>query len=173
MKRKVLFILLALGLTAMIWAQQGMGRDRNNPGPDRPQSRIPAAETVTVSGSLIIAHGLPAVKSGDVTYIVRGINRLAGFVEGLKEGAQITIEGSSFTNPRDNNIKFLRANKLTLNGKNYDLTPLASPSPSGRQFNPPPGLYRYHTPPPGTRRQFERPNNYHHQQRPQAPRRQR
>jgi len=131
MKRKVLFILLIAGLVAMTWAQDS-GRGNSSGG-----SRRPARETVTVSGSLIVSHGLPAVKSGDETYFVGGINRLTGFVDGLKEGAQVTIEGRSFTSPRDSNLKFLRPAKLTLNGKDYDMTPLIPGFGLKRQFNAP------------------------------------
>ena len=113
MKRNILLILLVSGLVAMISAQ---GWNRGNMSP-----RLPAAEKVSVSGSLVVAYGMPALKSGDVTYLLGGMNRLTGFIDGFKEGAQATIEGSAVTNPRDNNIKFLLPAKLTLNGKNYDL----------------------------------------------------
>ena len=113
---------------------QGGGPGNN---PRFKDGRFPAAETVTISGSLVVAHGRPAVKSGDTTYFVRGINRLAGFVDGLKEGAQVTIEGLSVTSPRDNSLKFLRPVKLTLNGKTYDMAPLASPNGFDKQSGPP------------------------------------
>lgn len=105
--------MLVLGLAAMTHAQE-QGRN---------QRRIPAAETATVSGSLIVAHGMPALKSGEVIYFVGGLNRLAGFVDGLKEGAQVTIDGMVLSSPRDDTLKFLRPSKLTLNGKTYDLAP--------------------------------------------------
>ena len=152
MKRKVLFVLLAFGLVVMASAQ-GWGRQGRTPGKNSPN--LPAAETVTVSGSLIVANGSPALKSGDVTYIVGGINRLAGFVDGLKEGAQVTIEGRAFTSPRDNTLKFLRPVKLTLNGKDYDMTPLLPPAAALRQFAPR-GMNRPQAPAP---RQFNRPND--------------
>ena len=137
----------------MTWAQQGSGRERPS---DR--NRRPAGEAVTVSGSLIVAHGSPAVKSGDDIYFVRGINRLVGFVDGLKEGAQVTIEGVSFTNPRDTKLKFLRPAKLTFNGKAYDLEPPAfgmhRPFGAHRQFAPYPDNPRpFGTPPPSNRHQ--------------------
>jgi len=106
---------LTFGLAAMISAQ-GWGGNRIPP-------RLPAAEAVTVSGGLVVAHGLPALKSGDDTYILGGINRLIGFIDGFKEGAQVTVEGSAFTSPKDKTMKFLRASKLTVNNKTYDLIP--------------------------------------------------
>jgi len=120
MKQKILIVLFAFGLVAMTWAQapeQGSGRMH---GGKQGTPRV-AAETVTVSGNLVVAHGFPALKSGDDTYFVRGINRLSGFIDGLKEGAQVTVEGLSFTSPRDNTLKFLKPAKMTLNGKSYDM----------------------------------------------------
>ena len=137
LKRKALLILLALGLAVMASAQ-GMGRGQATP-------RMPAAEAVTVSGTLIVAHGSPALKSGDVTYMVGGLNRLTGFVDGLKEGAQVTIEGQAFTSPRDNTLKFLRPTKLTFAGKTYDMAPLGF-SGQPRQFAPPQGMNRQQMP---------------------------
>ena len=106
-------------------------------GSGRAAPQFPAAEQVTVSGSMVVAYGSPALKSGEVTYIVSGINRLIGFVDGLKEGVQVTIEGRSISNPRDNNLKFLRPAKLTFGGKTYDMSPLNPPSGTLRRFSPP------------------------------------
>ena len=123
MKRKILVILLVLGLAAIVSAQT------TSQGTERGQKshRHPAADPVTVSGSLIVSHGMPALQNGDVTYIVGGINRLSGFVDGLKEGAQVTIEGKAITSPRNDNLKFLRPSSLSLGGKTYDMTPLLPP----------------------------------------------
>ena len=162
MKQKALLILLILGITAMTWAQE-RGRGPNNP--DRP--RRPAAETVTISGSLIIAHGMPAVKSGDNTYLIGRITRLAGFIDGLKEGAQVTVDGTAVTSSRDSKVKFLRPAKLTLGGKAYDLS---SPAPAfglNRQFGAP-GQNRQFAPAPGNPRQFGAPGPNRHQG-PHAP----
>ena len=112
MKRSVLFILLILALAAMVSAQ-GWG-NRKVPGQQ-------ASEDVTISGSMIVANGFPALKSGDVTYFVSGISRLVGFIDGLKEGAQVTIEGQARAVSQDGKLKFLSPKKMTLNGKNYDL----------------------------------------------------
>ena len=143
MKRKILFILLVCALAAVSWAQ---GRGWN-------QDRLTPAETVTVSGSMIVAYGFPAVTSGDITYLVGGINRLVGFVEGLKEGAQVTIEGQAISIRRDGNLKLLRPSKLTLGAKTYDL---ALPNSIMRNFNQGPMApgwgprnFRQPAPPPG------------------------
>ena len=106
--------MFALGLVAMLSAQDGNRRERF---PGRPQ----APETVTLSGVMTVANGMPALESGNDTYLVGGISRLIGFVDGLKEGAQVTVEGSVMTIPGRNSLKYLRASKLTLGGKSYDL----------------------------------------------------
>ena len=139
MKRKILFFMMILGFAVMVQAQVwGPGWNRRN---------APASETVTVSGTMVVANGMPALKSGDITYLVGGLGQLIGFIDGLKEGAQVTIEGVAMTS-RDQNIKFLRASKLTINGKTYELSPPAPPPPA---FSPNPGdprLYNYRLPGP-------------------------
>lgn len=90
------------------------GREKN---PGRP----PHGETVSLTGSLVVANGMPALQSGDATYLLGGISRLVGFVDGLKEGAQVTIEGTAMTIRGDSKLKILKTSKMTLNGKSYDL----------------------------------------------------
>jgi len=157
LKKKILLLILAAALTASAFAQ-GWGREkgqpgrpdnrprqmmpRGNPGPygnrgmmpeGRENFRRPDMETVTVSGSLIVAHGRPAIKSGDVTFLVGRLNSLTGFVEGLKEGAQVTIEGSALSRQKEDKTKFLMPTKLTLNGKSYDMS---MPGQNLRNENP-------------------------------------
>lgn len=118
MKRFVLFTLLALSLVAVVSAQ---GRDRWGRGGPGPQP-LPA-EQVTVTGNLTIVQGSLAVKSGDITYFVPGLLRYAGFIDSLKDGAQVKLEGAAISTPQDAKIKVLRVGKLTIGGKDYDLAP--------------------------------------------------
>jgi hypothetical protein len=137
MKQKIIVIVLLIIIAAMA-AAQGWGRGGWQNWGDRPQLRTPVAETVTVSGSLVISHGMPAIKSGNVTYLVGGITRFTGFIEGLKEGAQVTIEGLAFAISQDTTIKHLRPSKLTLSGKTYELSlplPERDSAPAPRSFN--------------------------------------
>jgi hypothetical protein len=143
LKRNILFIVMILGLAAMVQAQVW--------GPGRNRRSTPAPETVTVSGTMVVAQGIPALKSGDVTYYISGISRLIGFIDGLKEGAQVTIEGLATTSSGNRSIKLLRATKLTINGKVYELSPpeLTLPSPPTFPHNPgDPRLYNYRLPGP-------------------------
>ena len=114
MKRKILFILMILALTGMVQAQV-MGRRQNAP-------RTQAPEKQTISGTLVVANGMPALKSGDDTYLIAGISRLVGFIDGLKEGAQVTVEGYAIARPGNSDIKVFRPSKITLNGKDYDMS---------------------------------------------------
>ena len=121
MKSKIIIVLLIAGIAAAVSAQ-GWGPRRSLP--NNPPERIqrPAAETVSVSGSLAVAHGMPAITSGGVFYLIVGANRLVGFIDGFKEGAQVSIDGTAITNPQNANVKFLRPAKMTLGGKSYDLS---------------------------------------------------
>jgi hypothetical protein len=74
-----------------------------------------------VTGKLPIVQGMIAVVSGDPTWLGRGLNRYVGFIDGLKEGAQVTLEGYAMPSPRNDKIKSLQAQKMTLNGKDYEL----------------------------------------------------
>ena len=78
-------------------------------------------ERVTVTGELTLVRGSIAVKSGDVTYLTVGLSRYINFIDSLKDGAAVTINGSAFSVPRSQNTKFLYVSKLTVGGKDYDL----------------------------------------------------
>ena len=131
MKRKILFVCLVIALAATASAQE---RER---GERQGRTRRPSAEAVTVSGSMIVAHGMPALRSGDDTYLVIGISRLAGFIDGLREGAQVSIEGRAMTSQRDGTLKYLVPSKLTLGGRTYDLAPPEGTFGPGGLWAPP------------------------------------
>jgi hypothetical protein len=134
MKRTILVFTLAVFAIAMVSAQ---GNDRWGRGqrqgfsPRGPQSQswnrgqqqrqITPPESASVSGNLTIVQGMIAVKNNDTTYLVRGLNRYVGFIDGLKEGAAVTLEGFARSTPQDEKVKFMSVQKLTLNGKDYDV----------------------------------------------------
>ena len=154
MKRTILFVMMASCAIAFISAQgysegQGQRQDqgqRRNPegkpqlqrrhdnsrgreaaprqrsGNERPMRR--QAEGVSVSGNLSVVRGMIVVTEGETTYIIGGLNRFVGFIDGLREGAAVTLEGNAFSSPRNDSnetVKFLSVQKMTLNGKEYDL----------------------------------------------------
>ena len=132
MKRTILFFMLVFCAAALVLAHGNNRRDPGHfPGGPRPyawgqgsprnQSPRPSPENVTVSGNLTIAQGIIAVVSGDTTWLVRGLDRYIGFIDGLKEGAMVTLEGYAMPSPRSDKIKSLQVQKMTLNGKDYEL----------------------------------------------------
>jgi hypothetical protein len=133
MKRMILFFMLVSCAAAFTFAQGNnrWGQNRFNWGPP-PASRGHdfKAETTSVSGNFTIAQGMIAVTSNDITYLVRGLNRYIGFIDNLKEGAAVTLEGYALPYPQNDKIKFLVAQKMTLNGKEYELAPSVSPKPN-------------------------------------------
>jgi hypothetical protein len=77
------------------------------------------------------------VVNGDTTYYTGGLDRFTGFIDGLKEGAPVSLEGAAYQLPNDEKAKFLRVNKLSLNGKDYDLSPAAANFAAPQGFFPP------------------------------------
>jgi hypothetical protein len=80
------------------------------------------AEELTISGKLSLVKGRIAIQSGGTTYYIAGINRFAGFIDGLKEGADVTLKGFAIKTREEDTMLF-RAGKLTINGRDYDLVP--------------------------------------------------
>lgn len=82
----------------------------------------PAAATLTTvqaSGTLAWINGRIAVKDGGKTYYVEGIQRLLGFVDGLKEGSSVKVEGYPITDTTAPEYVFLHLTKVTFGGKEY------------------------------------------------------
>ena len=163
MKRTVLFAVLAVCAIVFVSAQgnerRGQGRAPYGPPPPPPRQQRQDynrqrgenmrryfsrnAENATVSGNLTIVRGRIAVKKDNVTYFAGGLNRFVGFIDGLKEGAAVTLEGRAAPLPRNENFKILLVQKMTLNGKEYELAPPranAEPDRDNRKNNPP--MYR-------------------------------
>ncbi|MDR2922855.1 MAG: hypothetical protein LBU85_05885 [Treponema sp.] len=108
MKKIVLLALLAAATGGILFAQTA-----------------PAA--TTVNGTLGFYAGSIVVRSGTTIYYTRGLDRLVGFIDGFKEGAQVTIEGYvSAPRTEGQTERVLFPVKLTLNGKVYDLWPAAA-----------------------------------------------
>jgi hypothetical protein len=127
MKRMIGMLTVLFCLAGTLFAQ--------NRGHQGAGNREPPV-TLTVSGTLELINGNIGLKEGDTTYYVFGLDRLIGFVEGLTEGAEVTLEGRAFPAPRSPNNRLLAVAKLSLNGKEY--TGLGSSFPMDR-FYPEPG----------------------------------
>jgi hypothetical protein len=101
MKKIVIIFTIALLAVGTLSAQVRGGR-RGNP------------ESVKIEGTLQLHNGQFAVASGNNIYYVPRIGRYVGFIDSLKEGANVLFEGYVFGN-------FLQPVKMTISGKTYDL----------------------------------------------------
>jgi hypothetical protein len=121
MKQFPFFFLLALAAGGILYAQ------------------TPPASSA-VNGTLELKDGRFYLKSGSAVYYVRGLEQRAGSIAGLKDGAQVTLEGSVSSREGITEKIFFPV-KLTLNGKVYDVTPPTPPEGSrgGRSGTPPQG----------------------------------
>ena len=95
--------------------------DRQRPSESRNAPPRIEAESVSISGNLSLVQGRVALTSGGTTYLIGGLNRYFGFIDGLREGAAVAIEGSAFASPRIENTKFLMVQKLTIGCRDYEL----------------------------------------------------
>jgi hypothetical protein len=80
------------------------------------------AQTTTIRGTLTLSGGKISVTSGNIIYYVRGLQRFVGFIDGLKEGAQVSLDGYVSTPSIDGQKdRLFYPITLALNGKNYEV----------------------------------------------------
>jgi len=136
MKRLVVFLIIAVLITGMVSAQAI--QDQRKPTPQEKQS-VPAprgtrtreVNPVTVEGVLKLEKGSVAVENADKVYVVPILNRYIGFINGLREGAKVSVEGYEFRN-------VIRPTKVTIEGKSYDFMSWDRQAPEAgkREFRP-------------------------------------
>ena len=119
MKKLVIVLVVALAAAGMAVAQGAPG-PVGPPGWYQSQTQIVKAE-----GKLSLINGMVGLKSGGKTYYVPMLGRLSGFVEGLKEGASVKLEGYEYQLPYAPEYSTLMVTKLTFGGKDYDFSQLA------------------------------------------------
>jgi hypothetical protein len=107
------------------------------PGPNADPPQFRRALT-GIQGVLGFVNGRIAVIDGETTYYVRGLDRLFGFVDGLKEDAEVTLEGYVLNIPPAPEYKYFLAEKLVFNNKEYG--GLLSGERTGRAFPGGPGF---------------------------------
>jgi len=113
-KKLVLFLLIAAILTGSVFAQ-----NRSNQG-----NRQRENNNVTVSGTLKLERGIVAIQGeGDNVHYVPMLNRFIGFINGLREGANVSVEGTRFRN-------FIQPVKVTIEGRTYDFPANSSRTPA-------------------------------------------
>jgi hypothetical protein len=118
MKRFI--IVIAIASIALAGASaQGFGQ---MPGPGGPGMQAAAPQAITtIEGKLSLVQGHPALAVKDKTYFVRLPQFMYGFIDGLKEGATVKLDGYEMAIPYATNSFFFHATKLTLGAKVYDL----------------------------------------------------
>jgi hypothetical protein len=93
-----------------------------------------AAPTSVIQGTLGLRKGNIAVTSGNIAYYVKGLERYIGFIDGLKDGAQVAIEGyASAPLIEGQTERLFYPVKLTLNGKVYEVGSPEHPVAPGRK----------------------------------------
>jgi len=70
--------------------------ERTSSQNERSSERV--EEVVTVQGTLQLQNGMVAVASGDTVYAVPRLTRYIGFINGLTEGTNVTVEGTRVRN---------------------------------------------------------------------------
>jgi len=110
MKKSVIFLIIAVLITGAVSAQ-AIQEQGANPPPR--SSRTREVNPVTVEGTLKLEKGSVAVENAGKVYVVPMLNRYIGFINGLREGAKVSVEGYEFRN-------VIRPTKVTIEGKSYD-----------------------------------------------------
>ena len=140
MKKTVIamvILLAAAGIaSAQPWGGQGgmMGQGTNNFGQRSwaPAQTAPTLEKITLEGTLELVNARIVIKKDAKTYYVMIPSRLYGFVDGLKEGASVKVEGYVHEVYGVKDSFAVRAEKLTVAGKTIDLgTAAGTPAPFG------------------------------------------
>ncbi|HNY21012.1 MAG TPA: hypothetical protein PKO22_02570 [Treponemataceae bacterium] len=119
MKKTIMFLTMAIIVGAGLFAQADGRGPKNPPAPAPNAAQIEPA--TQASGNLAYVNGWIALQSGDKTYYLAGIQRLIGFVDGLKEGAAVKVEGYVRAMPMAPEYSFMRVTKVTVGGKSYDI----------------------------------------------------
>jgi hypothetical protein len=127
MKKTILPVIFAIALAGLVSAQ-----GFNAPGPGRGpgfgpmaqnQATPPAAPALeTLEGKLELVNAAPAIQVGSKTYYVRLPGKLFGFIDGLKEGVQVKIEGYAFPIPSAKDSFGVHVQKLTFGGRTIDFS---------------------------------------------------
>ena len=108
MRKFFVFMLAVVFAGGVIFAQEANERQRLNP-----RSRISSPAAQTVEGTLKLERGTVAVQSGETTYLVPVLTRYIGFINDLREGEKIVIEGFVIND-------IIHPVKAAIGGKSYD-----------------------------------------------------
>jgi hypothetical protein len=121
MKKILLLTLTALVVSASAFAHDFRPRGQNGIPRQAFSPADKSGEELTLNGRLEWINGRIAVRTEDKTYFVSGIRQLLGFVDGLKEGAELTLTGRAYGVSHIPEYHFFRTEKVGFNGKEYTL----------------------------------------------------
>ena len=144
MRNLSIFIIIAVLITGTAFAQPikdqreaelQLNKERGNrqERSDRPEKARQKPQqkdnSLSIEGELKLEKGLVAVQSGEKVYLVPMLNRYIGFINGLREGEKVIVEGREFRN-------IIQPSKVTISGKAYDFTASSQyASPRGFDFD--------------------------------------
>jgi hypothetical protein len=149
MKRLVVFMFIVSLIAGAVSAQAI--KEQSNPPPRN--SRVREDNSVTVEGVLKLEKGFVAVENADKVYVVPMLNRYIGFINGLREGAKVSVEGYEFRN-------MIRPVKVTIEGKSYDFMSWSNrQTPEFGKRDSRPNNGRFAPTPYGNNRRNERRNS--------------
>jgi hypothetical protein len=119
--KKIVVLVAIAAIAASAVVAQGMRPGMWNQTP----ATEAAQEVVKVDGRLSLVNGHPAVVSAGKTYYVRIPGMLYGYLDTLKDGAAVKLEGYAASVPLADNTFVMQVTKLNVGGKDYDLGELA------------------------------------------------
>jgi len=150
MKRFLVFSVIVFLVTGMVFAEPIKEQRNSAPRAAREQKR--ENNSVTVEGTLKLEKGFVAVENADNVYVVPMLNRYIGFINGLREGAKVSVEGYEFKN-------MIRPIKVTIEGKSYDFMSWDRQAPELGKRDSRPNDDRFAPVPYGNNRRSERKNS--------------
>jgi len=118
MKRTAVWLMVLLIIAGVAAAQTNGGKAPDTQAPGQP----PAQQVVKIEGKLALVNGEIGLVYKDKTYYLAMPEYLFGFIDGLKEGAQVKLEGYEFANPRTPDYVQFQVTKLSFNGRDFDLS---------------------------------------------------
>ena len=119
--KKIVVLVAIAAIAASAVAAQGMRPGMWNQAPAVQATQ----EVVKLDGRLSLVNGHPAVVAAGKTYYVRIPGMLYGYLDTLKDGAAVKLEGYAISVPLADNTFVLQVTKLNVGGKDYDLAQLA------------------------------------------------
>ena len=120
MKKLTVFLFIGVLLAGAVYGQ-GIRDDQGTGGTQRRTERQRSNDLVTIEGTLKLERGFVAVESGDSVYYVPMLNRYIGFINDLREGTRVSVEGRESRN-------VIQPTRVTIGGRTYDF-PAAGPNP--------------------------------------------